>query len=238
MAIIQDGPAPYAPTANVVRAIDHYREKAPAVMSKGLLMRLGYPEAYANRTLRALRMLDLTTDDGTPTDAFVELQRASDEEFPARLEQVIRTAYGEVFEAVDPATDSEGAIDAAFRLYTPHAQRDKMVALFMGLCDAAGMLPAEKAPPKRAMRVTTNGSSQRRGPTDPAEPRGRRKADPKPDPPETREPDPEPKSPPVTGTDGLKARYIEVLIEKAASSDDEKLLDRIEALLREAEQKD
>jgi uncharacterized protein DUF5343 len=235
MAIIHEGPAPYAPTANVVRAIDHYREKAPAVMSKELLMRLGYPDAYANRTLRALRMLDLITDDGTPTNAFVELQRASDEEFPARLEQVIRTAYGEVFETVDPATASESQIDTAFRFYTPQAQRDKMVALFMGLCDAAGMLPAEKAPPKRAMRVTS-GSTPRRA--DAGEPRTRRKADPKADPPETREPDPETKRPPVTGTEGLKARYIEVLIEKAANSDDEKLLDRIEALLREAEQKD
>jgi Family of unknown function (DUF5343) len=236
MAIIHEGPAPYAPTANVVRAIDHYREKAPPVMSKELLMRMGYPDAYANRTLRALRMLDLITDDGTPTDAFVELQRTSDEEFPARLEQVIRTAYGEVFEAVDPATASDSAIDKAFRFYSPQAQRDKMVALFMGLCDAAGMLPAEKAPPKRAMRVT-NGSTARKADTT-GEPRRRRTADPKPDPAETLERDPEPKRPPVTDTQGLKARYIEVLIEKAASSDDEKLLDRIEALLREAEQKD
>src|SRR4051794_6886799 len=110
MAITHEGPAPYAPTANVLRAIEHYREKAPSAISKELLMRLGYPEAYANRTLRALRMLDLVTDDGTPTDAFKELQRASDEDFVPRLEQVVRTGYAEVFEAVDPATASESRI--------------------------------------------------------------------------------------------------------------------------------
>src|SRR3954470_9748070 len=44
--------------------------------------------------------------------------------------------------------------------------------------------------------------------------------------------------PPVSNRDALKARYIEVLIEKAATSDDDKLLDRIEALLREDERKD
>src|SRR3954451_17595978 len=124
MAIIHEGPAPYAPTANVVRAIDHYREKAPAFMSKELLMRLGYPEAYANRTLRALRMLDLVTDDGTPTDAFKELQRASDAEFVTRVEQVVRPVCAEVFEAVDPATASESRIETAFRFYSPQAQRD------------------------------------------------------------------------------------------------------------------
>jgi hypothetical protein len=236
MAITHEGAAPYAPTANVVRAIDHYREKAPAVMSKELLMKLGYPDAYANRTLRALRMLDLITDDGTPTDAFKELQRTSDEEFPPRLEQVIRTAYGEVFEVIDPASAADGAIDTAFRFYTPQAQRDKMVALFMGLCDAAGMLPAEKAPPKRAMRVT-NGSAPRKAATEDSGQRVRRQRD---DPP--RDDYPRYETPehqePVTGADALKARYIEVLIEKAANSDDDKLLDRIEGLLREVEQKD
>ncbi len=36
----------------------------------------------------------------------------------------------------------------------------------------------------------------------------------------------------------LKTKYIGVLIEKAATSDDDKLLDRIEALLRENETND
>jgi hypothetical protein len=237
MPIENDGPAPYAPTANVVRAIDHYREKAPSVMTKELLIRLGYPEAYANRTLRALRIFDLITDDGTPTDAFKELQRASDEEFRGRLEQVIRTAYGEVFEVVDPATASDSALDAAFRRYTPQPQRDKMIALFMGLCDAAGMLPAEKAPPKRAMRVT-NGTTSRKASADGGEVRAPRTPERKVKTDRDETPDHKERERTAPDTDTLKSRYIDMLIDKAANSDDEKLLDRIEALLREVESKD
>lgn len=198
-------------------------------------MRLGYPESYANRTLRSLRMLDLITDDGAPTDALKELQRASDEEFVSRLEQVVRTGYAEVFQAVDPATSSESQIETAFRFYSPQAQRDKMVALFMGLCDAAGILPPDKAPPRRSMRVEKDSAARRSSGGDPGtgsraarrsgSTNGERKT-------------PDPKPPVVTDKAALKTKYIEVLIEKAAASDDDKLLDRIEALLREDEQKD
>lgn len=235
MAITHEGPAPYAPTANVLRAIDHYREKAPAAISKELLMRLGYPDSYANRTLRALRMLDLISEEGTPTDALKELQRASDEEFVARLQQVVRTGYAEVFEAVDPATASVSQIETAFRFYSPQAQRDKMVALFMGLCDAAGILPPEKAPPRRTMRVVKDGAAPRKPSGD--ESTGRSPLGSGPKTVEREKVDP-PKPPVATDKAALKTRYIEVLIEKAAASDDDKLLDRIEALLREDEQKD
>ncbi|MBA3842032.1 MAG: DUF5343 domain-containing protein [Actinobacteria bacterium] len=238
MAITHDGPAPYAPIAHVLRAIDHYREKAPAAMTKELLMKLGYPDSYATRTLRALRLFELVDDAGVPMDAFKELRRASDTEFPARLEQVIRTAYSEVFEVVDPATAAEAAVDNAFRFYNPGAQRERMVVLFMGLCEAAGMLPPEKAPRRRTMRAggvkapartTSNGRADAPGQT-------RRT-------PDERKPrvEPEPevrKETPDTGP--LRERYINMLLSKAESQDqlDDKLLDRIEALLRDDEQKD
>lgn len=148
MAIVHEGPAPYAPVSHVLRSIEHYREKG-GTLTRELLMKLGSEGAYANRTLRALRLLGLIVDEGTPTDAFKGLQRANDDEYPARLEQVIRTAYAEVFQIVDPAVDSEQAVDAAFRFYEPAAQREKMVVLFMGLCDAASIIPPEKAPRKR-----------------------------------------------------------------------------------------
>src|SRR6266496_2490907 len=106
MAIVHEGPAPYAPVAHVLRAIEHYREKGPQAFSKELLERLGYPAAYATRTMRALKLLDLIDDDGTPTDSFKELKRATAEEYAPRLEQIVRTAYAEVFEVVDPAKDS------------------------------------------------------------------------------------------------------------------------------------
>jgi hypothetical protein len=234
MAITKDGPAPYASVANVLRAIDHYRDKMPAAFTKDLLVRLGYPAAYAVRTIRALRLLDLIDDDGVATDALRELRGATNDEFPARLEQVVRNAYGDMFEVVDPATDSRDAILKAFAYNEPAAQRNRMVVLYLGLCEAAGMLPAGKAPRKRTMRGASD-SSSRVTPSN-GGPRRARASDQnraREDSPPRREP---PK--PISDKAALKARYIEVLIEKAAVSEDDKLLDRIEALLREDETKD
>ena len=59
MAIVHEGSAPYAPVAHVLQALDHYREKGPDAFSKELLMRIGFPEAYARRTMTALKLLDL-----------------------------------------------------------------------------------------------------------------------------------------------------------------------------------
>src|SRR5688572_23130225 len=106
MAIVHEGPAPYAPVAHVLRAFDHYREKGAQAFTKELLGRLGYPPAYATRTIKALKLLDLIDNEGVPTDSFKELKRATADEYAPRLEQIVRTAYAEVFEVVDPATDS------------------------------------------------------------------------------------------------------------------------------------
>ncbi len=236
MAIVHEGLAPYAPVAHVLRAIDHYREKAPPAVTKELLLRLGFPDAYANRTLKALKLLDLVTGDGTPTDAFKELQRATTEEYTARLEQVVRTAYAEVFSVVDPATDSDSAIEDAFRFYTPLPQRDKMVTLFMGISEAAGIIGADRAPRKR-MRTERLPSGRKRL-LDETPKRTPPATEPKVDPPVVKSP---PVVPPANSSaDALRLRYIDMLMKKAEEQDDldTGLLDRIEALLREGEQKD
>ena len=237
MAITHEGPAPYAPVAHVLGAIEHYREKAPPVITKELLMRTGLADAYANRTLRALRLLDLVDDEGNPTDAFKRLRQASSDEFTSQLEQVIRTAYQDVFQVVDPAKDSEVKIDNAFRFYDPAAQRERMVVLFMGLCEAAGIIPTEKAPRRRSTRseIGKKASSGSGGGN------GRTQTRPAASEPAAPYRDPDPDSPPAKSSiDSLRTRYIDMLLSKAEAKDevDDKLLDRIEALLREDEQKD
>jgi Family of unknown function (DUF5343) len=229
MAIVHEGPAPYAPIAHVLRAIEYYREKAPASLSKELLVRLGFPEAYANRTLRALRLFDLIDEDGTPTPAFKELRLAGTDEFQQRLEQVVRTAYAEVFEVVDPASDSDTAIRDAFRYYDPAAQRDKMAVLFMGMCEAAGIIDSERAPRKRLRtRRLPSGRKQIVEPTGTkgAAPGGSDTA-------QIVEEDPARDRPSVDSAEALRLRYLDLLMKKAEEQDeiDTGLLDRIEALL-------
>lgn len=192
-------------------------------------MRLGMPAPYANRTLSALKLLDLVDDEGTPTAAFTELQRASESEYKPRLEQVLRTAYSEVFQVVDPATDSAQAIEDAFRFYEPRAQRDKMLTLFLALAEEAGIVGADKAPRKRMRTVRTESGRKRIvDEKPPRTPEQEHRQDPPP-------PAPSAATPEASSAEALRLRYIDMLMKKADSQEeiDTGLLDRIEALLYE-----
>ena len=143
--------APYAPLSNVEQALDHYRSKAPKVLNKDLMSRIGFSQTYGDRVLFALRWLGLIDGEGKPTEAFAGLQRGSDKECQERLAEAIRVAYKKVFEAVDPATGSDDEIANAFRSYSPVAQSHLMVPLFMGLCKKAGIVPPGRVPNKRGL---------------------------------------------------------------------------------------
>jgi hypothetical protein len=160
MALEPGSSAPYAPPKHVLGVLGRYRHKGLATpFSKELFERLGMPDAYANRTLRAFRLLDLVTDEGEPTEALRALRLAREEEYQSRLEQVVRTAYQPVFEVTDPATDGEQAVLDAFRHFEPAAQRHRMVTLFLALCEEAGVIAPGQGPKKRGRATATNGGS-------------------------------------------------------------------------------
>jgi hypothetical protein len=107
-----------------------------------VLGRVGISDSLISRTLQALTALDLINDDGMPTDTFEGLRLSSESEYKQRLQEWLRSVYADVFGYVDPLQDDEVKIRDAFRTYKPMGQQSRMVSLFIGLCDAAGMRPA------------------------------------------------------------------------------------------------
>jgi Family of unknown function (DUF5343) len=148
MSINRNGNAPYASPKNVLDVIERYRHRGLRTpFTLDLLGQVGVPDGAAPRTLQALRLLDLIDEDGQPTEALEDLKRASEDEYPVRLGQIVRAAYNDVFSVVDPASDSATAVRDAFRFYKPDSQQTRMVTLFLALSEEAGII--EKGPRRR-----------------------------------------------------------------------------------------
>jgi len=108
------------------------------------------PEGTVGRTLFAIRFLGLIDDADEPTQALRSIHTSTDEEYKTNLGGLIRKAYGEVFEVINPAEDGQERILNVFRRYTPASQRNRMVIFFLGMCREAG-IPTLDVPRQRAM---------------------------------------------------------------------------------------
>jgi hypothetical protein len=151
--------APYAPAKAVLGVIDQYRNRGlPDPLTTGNLERVGVPASMGPRTLQALRFLGLIDEGGNRLESFEQLKRAKTEEYPGQLAEVVHAAYLPVFTVVDPATDTDTAVADAFRGYDPGAQRGKMLALFRGLCSAAGIVEGDRRPKGGAPKKPTGGA--------------------------------------------------------------------------------
>jgi hypothetical protein len=118
----------------------------------------GVSEGTISRTLFGLRLVGLITEEGEPTQALRSMHTSTDEEYRSILAGLIREAYREVFDVVDPAKDSQDRILNVFRRYTPASQRARMMIFFLGMCREAG-IPTLDVPRQRVMagarRTTT-----------------------------------------------------------------------------------
>ena len=166
MPLAHDGPAPYAPPAAVLTVIDAFRNRGLSTpITTDVLMRAGVQESLAPRTLSSLKLLELVNEAGEPTDHFQALRKVPSEEYRARFAEFVREIYAEVFNFVDPANDPIERISDAFRGFTPHGQRERMVTLFLGLCDHAEVitgLPTRSAANIMAKRRAPAGNAATR----------------------------------------------------------------------------
>ena len=164
---------PYAPPTNVLTLIQKQRSIGLAeVLNNPLLLRLGMPEGNLPRIVQAMKFLGLIDDDGRQTDMFQRIRRASTEDYPGLLAQVLKSAYEPIFSIVDPATATDIQLSDAFRKYEPQGQRTRMVTLFLGLCREAELVTegpvVRKSPPRKLQakqsvtKSVTNGSNQKK----------------------------------------------------------------------------
>lgn len=216
MGLDEIGPAPYAPSRTIELVIDQHRNQGiPTPIDIRRLARIGIEESLARRTLRSLRILDLVTDEGEPTDTFEKIRVAPTDQLAEVLADWFREVYKPILTYIEPSDDLQ-KINDQFRHYEPAGQRNRMVTLFLGLAAKAGLI--EAVPPI---------------------PRGTTKTVAKPKTPKTKKPNPpdtqgrEPPSADADPLDVVRQRYVALLIAKAESQDslDTELLDRIERAL-------
>ncbi len=168
MPIQADQIAPYAPAQTITTLIERYRERGLTTPITGdVLMKAGIKDSLTQRVLQSLKLLDLIDGDGNPTVAFAELKKAPQGEFQPRLAEIIRSAYAEIFKFTDPAKDPPQSVRDAFRGFSPDSQQERMVMLFLGLCEAAGIIETRQRTPKTVntkpvtKRQSANGSERK-----------------------------------------------------------------------------
>lgn len=78
---------------------------------------------------------------------------------PSVVTAVVREAYGRILQIVNPAEDSNTAIEDAFRGYDPAGQRPGMVSLFLALCREAGIMAGGAVERRPRSRKSAQGST-------------------------------------------------------------------------------
>lgn len=159
---------PYAPATSVIQVIKRYHERGlPEPLNVEVLQQVGIPASMFSPTFRTLLFLGLVDQAGMKTTRFENIRRSASDEYPMTLASIVKDAYSDIFTIADPSADDLTAITDAFRRYDPANQRDKMVRLFIGLCEEAEIIqpgthqtktvrkPRAPSPQSRTPKTTT-----------------------------------------------------------------------------------
>jgi hypothetical protein len=136
---------PYAPPATVLQVIHHYEQRElPETVTDTQLGQIGVKPSVLVSVKQALVFLNLLREDNTTTDNFKALRFANDEERQRLFRDLVTGAYAEVVAVVtNLETASRGQLFNAFRPYSPASQHDRMITLFLALCQEAGIKIAQ-----------------------------------------------------------------------------------------------
>jgi hypothetical protein len=173
VAVTLGGRAPYAPASAVIKVIEKHRSGTLRTIDAPALTRIGISEALAPRTVQALTLLDFVDDQGHVRPAFDGLRTAPSDQFKPLLADMLRGAYADVLDIIDPRNASPQEIADAFRGFEPTGQLPRIVQLFTGLLSYAEMMPEPGKRRPGPKRVRPAGAATREvDRTDPAQPDG------------------------------------------------------------------
>ncbi len=153
--------APYTSIGNMLLILGRIRKGwIPTQIDKGEMVRVGITAGNASRTISALEYFGLINEDGKPTDTWKAIATSTTNDYPKVLEGILRNAYPSIFEIhPNPADATDVEIGNAFAKSEPLNQRGRMVSLFRGLCQEAGLIKGE--PLTRERKPTTKQAAQK-----------------------------------------------------------------------------
>ncbi len=155
----------YTPTKAITRFLDAWRRgDAEAPLTVERLVAVDTPPSVAPRALRTLEGLGLIAD-GQPTDDLLRFRSAAtDADAQSVLADVVRREYADIFTEIgEVESASEDELLSAFANYEPASQRDRMVGLFLGLCQFSGLVSAPRRTGRRPRSASASAIGSRSG---------------------------------------------------------------------------
>ncbi len=142
---------PYAPVSTVVDTLRRFRNNGVRdTITPAELKRFGVADGMATRVAKCLDFLGLIDNDFRATTALSELIKAGSDDYPLVMAGILQKAYRPIFDIVNPETATDTQFADAFRGFEPQAQRERMVALYLGLCREAGLVSLDRVPAPRS----------------------------------------------------------------------------------------
>ncbi|MBU6430236.1 MAG: DUF5343 domain-containing protein, partial [Cyanobacteria bacterium REEB65] len=163
---------PYGPPATILQVLHFYRQReVPEKLGPVNLVQIGVSESLIPRTMGTLQFLKLVEEDGLTTERFKALRFANDNDYQHVFRDILQAAYKEIFDIVDPGEATEMQLRNAFHPFSPGGQRSRMITLFLGLCQEAG-IALKQTPKQSATRAQRGRPGQRTPPKPKGEPGG------------------------------------------------------------------
>jgi hypothetical protein len=167
MASTKENSAPYTSIGNILLILGRIRKGwVPGQIDKGEMERVGVTASNASRTIAALEYLGLINEEDKPTDTWKAIATSTTNDYPKVLEGILRNAYPSIFEIhPNPADATDIEISNAFAKSEPLNQRGRMVTLFRGLCQEAGLIAGEPLTRERkpAAKQSNQKTSEKNG---------------------------------------------------------------------------